>query len=107
MLAENEIIVSGYPVKYHDINYCDNYVLLTQNRTKRRIPNGYYFEDTGVHLYVSGYYSHLFQSKQRQKLFILNRLTKEWKNVEPVVIEKHIPEKKQVVEKELLNELRK
>lgn len=92
-LSENEILAPANPVKYHDIEYSDNYVTVTQNRIRRRIPNGYYFEDTGSHIYISPYYSHLYQHKHKIRHFILNRFTKEWRNVPPVLIQHHIPER--------------
>ena len=90
MLEENEILAPAHKVKYHDIEYSDNYAVVTQNRTKRRIPNGYYFEDTGLHIYISPFYSHLFQHKQNIRHFILNRFTKEWRNVPQPIEPKEI-----------------
>ena len=92
-LEKNEIICSAQAVKYHDIEYSDDFVTITQNRTRRRVPNGYYFDDTGTHIYVSPYYSGIFQHKNKYRKFILNKETKEWRDFQAVIIEKHIPEK--------------
>jgi len=87
----DEIIVIGFPVKYHGIEYHDDYVVITQNRTRRRVPKGYYFEDTGVNIYVSPYYAHIFQHKKTKRNFILNKETKNWRNYEPIVTI-HVPD---------------
>ena len=64
-LHENEIIVQANPVKYHGIEYHDTYVTITQNRNRRRIYNGWHFEDTGSYIYISTYMSHIFQHKRK------------------------------------------
>lgn len=107
MLAENEIIVSSNPVKYHDIEYHDDYIVVTQNRTRRRVKNGYYFEDTGSHIYLSVYVAGMFQHKYRERKFILNTETKEWKNYQSVIIEKHHPEKVEPKESNNIERLKK
>jgi len=93
MLNTDEIIANAQAIKYHDIEYHDDYVVITQNRTRRRVPNGYYFEDTGVHIYVSLYYADIWQHKRNVRKFIVNTVTKEWRNVPPVIIETHVPER--------------
>lgn len=93
MLKDNEILCSAHAVKYHNIEYNDNYVVITQNRTRRRVPAGYFFDDTGSHIYVSPYYSCIFQHKQKIRRFILNKVTKEWRDFQEYLIEKHIPAK--------------
>jgi hypothetical protein len=90
---KNEIIASAHPVKYHGIDYHDTYIIVEQNRTRRRIPNGYHFEDTGRHIYISPYYSHLFQHKKKPREFIVNKITKEWRSYDSVIIEHHLPAK--------------
>jgi hypothetical protein len=91
---QNEIIVTAFPVKYHDIDYGKGFVTIVQNRTRRRVPDGYYFEDTGLHIYVSPYYAHLFSHKKKKKSFLLNPQTKEWRHFTAFNIERHIPERK-------------
>jgi hypothetical protein len=91
MLKENEIFASSQAVKYHSIEYHDNYVVVTQNRTRRRIPNGYFFEDTGVYIYISLYYSYFFQHKKKLKTFIVNKVSKDWREAVTVDVSKHVP----------------
>lgn len=93
-LQENEVVARAVPVKYHDIEYHDNYIVVVQNRTRRRIPNGYWFEDTGVHIYISLFYSHIYQSKSKIRQFIVNTVTKEWRLFETTIVVTHVPEKK-------------
>lgn len=97
MLNDNEIIANAQAVKYHDIEYHDKFVVITQNRTRRRVYDGYYFEDTGTNIYVSTFYSHLFQHKNKLRNFIVNTITKEWREYQSVIIEKHIPERKEPI----------
>ena len=64
-------------VKYHRIEYHDGYVTIEQNRTRRRVPDGYHFEDDGQYIAVS-FYSHIFQHKAKgSATFVLNKETKE------------------------------
>lgn len=107
MLQENEIVCSAHPVKYHGLDHEDGYITLEQHRTRRRIPDGYHFEDTGTHIYVSPYYSHLFQHKLKVRKFILNKETKEWRDYSEVIIERHIPEKHEPVKDNVIKELLK
>ncbi len=100
MLNDNEIVVSANAVKYHSIEYQDNYIVVTQNRTRRRIYDGWYFDDTGSHIYISTYYSHLFQCKRKIRQFIVNKVTKEWREYQSVIVERHRPEKLEPVNKE-------
>ena len=37
-MEDNLIVVAAYPVKYHDIEYNDDYITVTQNMTRRRVP---------------------------------------------------------------------
>jgi hypothetical protein len=92
-LQENEIVVAGNAVKYHAIEYAQNFVIITQNRIRRRIYKGWYFDDTGTHIYVSVYYSHIFQHKSKTRQFIVNTATKEWRDYQAIVIEHHKPER--------------
>jgi hypothetical protein len=107
MLSVNEIVCTAYPVKYHDIEYHDDYIVVTQNKTRRRVYNGWYFEDTGAHIYISDYMVGMFQYKQRQRKFILNRETKEWCDYSTITIEKHKPELKETLENNELSSLKK
>lgn len=91
MVNENEIPASANPVKYHGVDYHEDYITVEQHRTRRRIPNGYWFEDTGTHIYISVFYSHIFQHKRKIKKFIVNTVTKEWRDFETITITKHIP----------------
>jgi hypothetical protein len=92
MLKDNEIICNAQRVKYHSIEYYDKYITIQQNRTRRRVPIGYYFEDNGSEIYLSLYYSCLFQCKKKIRKFILNKETKEFRDFNPVTVENHIPE---------------
>lgn len=91
VLQENEIVVSANAVKYHDIECHDNFVVVTQNHTRRRIYNGWHFEDTGSHIYISTFYAHIFQHKRKTRQFIVNTVTKEWRCYQSTIVEKHIP----------------
>lgn len=92
-LQENEIIVQAFAVKYHCIEYFDGYIVPTQNRTRRRIYNGWFFEDTGTHIYISSFYAHIFQHKKKVKQFIVNVETKDWTEYQDTIVERHKPEK--------------
>ena len=105
-LAENEIVCTAHPVKYHDIEYHDDYIVVTQNRTRRRVKNGYYFEDTGTHIYLSVYVAGMFQHKYRERKFIMNTETKEFRDYKTVIIEKHKPNAVKPLENNIINELK-
>jgi hypothetical protein len=98
VINENEIVAQAHAVKYHYIEYCENFVVITQNRTRRRVYKGYYFEDTGVHIYVSTSCSGMFQHKFKVRNFIVNTFTKEWREFNQTLIIKHKPEKRTPVE---------
>jgi hypothetical protein len=99
--------VIANPVKYHDIEYHDNYIVVTQNQTRRRIYKGWYFEDTGTHIYISTYYSNIFQCKTKTKAFWLDLETKEWKPYIDYKVEKHTPEKLNPIESNFIKRLKK
>lgn len=101
-----KITISAYAVRYHTIEYYDKFIVVHQHRTRRRIPNGYYFEDTGIHIYISGFYNYLFQSTKRTKLFVVNTETKEWEPFQ-TIIEEHTPEKKEPLKNNYIKELKK
>jgi hypothetical protein len=103
----NEIVAHAHAVKYHELEYHDDFVVITQNRTRRRVYNGYHFEDTGVHIFVSTFVSHIFQHKAKTRSFLVNTITKEWKDYQSVIIEKHKPEKISPIENNLIKELQK
>jgi predicted MPP superfamily phosphohydrolase len=107
MLKENEIVVQAHSVKYHDINYTDDYVVVTQHRTKRRIYNGFHFEDTGSHIYISTYCSGIFQHKYKVRNFVVNTVTKEWRNFETTILIRHKPDKIEKVESNEIENLKK
>lgn len=106
ILKLNEIVVTSYPVKYHDIDYHEDYIVVTQNRTRRRVYNGWYFEDTGAHIYLSDYVAGIFQHKRTQRKFILNTETKEFRDYKKVVVEKFRPEKVDPKQTNEIDELR-
>lgn len=105
-MAFNEIVVTTYGVKYHSIEYHDNYIVVTQHRTRRRVYNGWYFEDTGVYIYLSDYVVGMFQHKRKQRKFILNTETKEFRDFQFITSEKHKPEKLEVLKHNIINELK-
>lgn len=105
-LKPNEILCPAQRVKYHHVEYYDNYVTIIQNKTRRRVPKGYYFDDNGQYIYVSTYYSHIFQHKKSVKRFVLNRDTKEWRDWQEVFIERHRPEKIEPLENNCIEELK-
>lgn len=106
-LQENEILSTAYAVKYHGIDYADGYIVVEQNRTRRRVPDGFYFEDTGTNIYIAEYYAGLFQHKARSRKFVVNTVTKEWRVWETVKVTRHRPEKEECVENNEIDDLRK
>ena len=105
-LLENEILCPAQRVKYHRIEYHDGYVTIEQNRTRRRVPDGYHFEDDGQYIAVSTFYSHIFQHKAKVRYFVLNKETKEWRDWQTVIIERHTPEKLEPKESNIIEELK-
>lgn len=103
----SEILVSAVKVKYQEIDYYDNYVVITQNRTKRRIYSGFYFDDNGCEIYVSTVCAGMFQHRKKVKRFILNKETKEWKDYETVTVERHYPIKVLPIESNQIKSLKK
>ena len=106
-LQPGEILCPAQRVKYHNIEYHEGYVTIEQNRTRRRVPDGYHFEDNGVYIYVSTFYSHIFQHKAKVRYFVLNKETKEWRDWQTVIIERHTPEKKEAVTSNEINDLKR
>ena len=92
-LSDNEVLAYAYAVKYDGIDYTDKGIILSQHRTRRRVPNGYYFKDTGRYIYISTFYSEYFQHKKKLVRFIVNTVTKEWKPYEITIVKKHEPMK--------------
>lgn len=105
-LQPNEILCPAQRVKYHGIEYHEGYVIIEQNRTRRRVPDGYHFEDDGQYIAVSTFYSHIFQHKATIRNFVLNKETKEWRDWQTVIIERHHPEKLKPVESNVIEELK-
>ena len=103
-LLENEILCTAQRVKYHHIEYHDGYVTIEQNRTRRRVPDGYHFEDDGQYIAVSTVYS---QHKATIRHFVLNKETKEWRDWQTYTIERHTPEKKEAKESNVINDLKR
>lgn len=106
-LKENEIVCPSQRVKYNRVEYGDGFVIIEQNRTRRRVPAGYYFDDDGQYIYVSTFYSHIFQHKEKVKRFVLNKETKEWREWQDVIVEKHWPEQMNPIEKNEIEILKK
>lgn len=109
LLSENEIVVSAVPVRYHDLKCLDRCVVITQNRTKRRVPDGYHFEDTGTYIYLSYFYSGSFSCKSKERKFIVNTKTKEWRPYPKVecIISMYIPEVVSPVESNEIESLKR
>lgn len=105
-LKDNEIVVNAQRVKYHGIEYTDKYVTIHQNRTRRRVPKGYFFEDNGVEIYVSTFYSDIFQHQKKIRRFIVNKVTKEWRDFIGVAIEHYKPDKMAPIESNEIEELK-
>lgn len=106
-LQPGEIICPAQRVKYNHIEYYKGYVVVEQNHTRRRVPDGYHFEDDGQYIYVSTFYSHIFQHKTKVRYFVLNKETKEWRDWQTVIIERHTPEKKEAVKSNEINDLKR
>lgn len=85
-----EIEVMAYPVKYHSLEEGNGFITLTQNRTRRRVYDGYHFLDTGRHIYVAEQVAGMFQHKRKGRNFIVDSETKEWRDTLEVV--RHVPE---------------
>ena len=106
-MRPGEIHSTAHRVNYHRIEYHDGYVTIEQNRTRRRVPDGYHFDDNGVYIYISTFYSHIFQHKAKVRYFVLNKETKEWRDWQTVIIERHTPEKREAKESNEINELKR
>jgi len=106
-LRENEIVVTAQRVKYRCVEYHDGFVTIEQNRTRRRVPKGYYFEDSGAEIYVSTFYSHIFQHQAKLRRFIVNKVTKEWRDFIGVSVEHFTPEKREPKDNNEIDELKK
>jgi hypothetical protein len=106
-LRDNEILATAQRVKYRRVEYNEGYVTIEQNRTRRRVPDGYHFEDNGVEIYVSTFYSHIFQHQAKIRRFIVNKVTKEWRDFIAVSIEHHIPERIEPKQNNIIIDLKK
>lgn len=106
ILHLDEILCPAQGVKYHRVEYHDGYVTIEQNRTRRRVPDGYHFDDNGQYIYVSTFYSGIFQHKAKVRYFVLNKETKEWRDWQTVIIERHTPEKLTPKESNIIEELK-
>lgn len=106
VLKPGEILCPAQRVKYHRIEYHDGYVTIEQNRMRRRVPDGYYFEDDGQYIAVSTFYSNIFQHKAKVRYFVLNKETKEWRHWQTMIVERHRPEKITPVSSNIINELK-
>lgn len=94
----SELIVKAYPVKYHSIEYYEKFVVITQNRTRRRVYKGYFFDDNGEYIYISEICAGMFQHKKKSKIYSVDEETKEWKEYVTITATKHKPEKINPVE---------
>ena len=106
-LQPGEILCPSQRVKYHRIEYHDGYVTIEQNRTRRRVPDGYHFEDDGQYIAVSTFYSHIFQHKAKVRYFVLNKETKEWRDWQTLIIERHTPEPVAALDTHIIQELKR
>jgi hypothetical protein len=100
------LLCSAYAVKYHDIEYHEKYVVVTQNRTRRRVYKGYFFEDTGTHIYVSEICAGMFQHKHKKRMFMLDTKTGMWEDYQTTIFDRHIPEKCNAKENNIIEELK-
>ena len=64
-------------------------------------------EDDGQYIAVSTFYSHIFQHKATIRYFVLNKETKEWRDCQTVIIERHQPEKLEPVESNIIQEIKR
>lgn len=106
-LQPGEIICPSQRVKYNHIEYYKGYVVVEQNHTRRRVPDGYHFEDDGIYIAISTFYSHIFQHKAKVRYFVLNKKTKEWRDWQTVIIERHTPEKREAKENNEIKSLKR
>lgn len=107
ILHSGEILCPTQGVKYHRVEYHDGYITIEQNRTRRRVPDGYHFDDNGQYIYVSTFYSGIFQHKAKVRYFVLNKETKEWRDWQTVIIERHTPEKLEPKESNIIQEIKR
>lgn len=106
-LQPGEIICPAQRVKYNHIEYYKGYVVVEQNHTRRRVPDGYHFEDDGIYIAISTFYSHIFQHKAKIYHFALNKETKQWRPYQAVIVEKHTPEKREAKENNEIKSLKR
>jgi hypothetical protein len=106
-LQPGEIICPAQRVKYNHIEYYKGYVVVEQNHTRRRVPDGYHFEDDGIYIAISTFYSHIFQHKEKVRYFVLNKETKEWRDWQTVIVERHQPEKREAKENNEIKSLKR
>ena len=107
ILHPGEILCPAQRVKYNHIEYYKGYVVVEQSHARRRVPDGYHFEDDGLYIYVSTFYSHIFQHKAKVRYFALNKETKEWRDWQTVIIERHTPEKREAKENNEIKSLKR
>lgn len=105
-LKKDEIVVTAQRVKYRCVEYHEGYVTIEQNFTRRRVPKGYYFEDNGVEIYVSTLYSDIFQHQKKMRRFVVNKVTKEWREFVGVLVENFRPDKIDPVASNVIEELK-
>lgn len=105
-LKEGEIVVNAQRVKYRCVEYHDGYVTIEQNHTRRRVPKGYYFEDNGEEIYVSTFYSDMFQHQRKMRRFIVNTKTKEWREFVSAYVTHYRPKKIDPVARNEIEELK-
>ena len=106
-LKPNEIVVTAQRVKFHGIEYHDGYVTIEQNRTRRRVPNVEHCENNVIEIYVSTFFSHIFQHQKKPRKFVVNTVTKEWRDFVGVSVALHKPEKMDAIENNEKEQLKK
>ena len=106
-LGSGEILCTAHRVKYSHVEKHEGYIVVEQNRTRRRVPDGYHFYDDGRSICLSVFYSCFFQHKQAARKFVLNKETKEWREWHDVIIERHQPERVNPKDSNEINDLKR
>lgn len=102
-----KIVVRAYPVKYYRVEYEDNYVVVTQGSTRRRVYKGFFFEDSGTHIWISSPCADMFQHGQKVRRYEVDTETKEWNIYEEIIVERHSAPKQEPKDNNILKELKK
>jgi len=105
VLQGNEIVVMAYPVKYISVERGNGFITVAQNGTRRRVYDGWHFDDDGRRVWVSAS-ACCFQHGRKGRRFIVDTVTKRWRELETVTVERHRPESIAPVGDNIINELR-